>query len=247
MSEIAQYGDRFYLTAQARIVEQPSDMPHEMASAFPSDRLNPSFVWIAGRYVQGEQANRNGHFWTTDDLKAGNSTIKHTPLNVLHKFDRPVGTFVETKIVERAATDSAESLPEIQALSVVWGANFPEVAAAVKTAHDAGQLWYSMECVAEQVQCLECERSFAWTMDYSQACDHLASDKRQPRRFINPTFLGGGLIFPPAEPGWSDADVTEVAHRLTEEYATAKSDTESTLTSEDWYLLMELAQSQAGA
>lgn len=255
MSDINQYGDRFYLTAQARIVEQPSELPREMASAFPQEKLNPSFVWIAGRYVQGEQANRNGHFWTTDDLKTGESTIKHTPLNVLHKFDRPVGTFVETKVVHRAGEPDENGkrtsayreggLPEIQALSVVWGANFPQVAAAVKTAHDAGKLWYSMECVAEKVQCLECERSFAWTMDYSHACDHLASNKRQPRRFINPTFLGGGLIFPPAEPGWSDADVTEVAEKLTEEYASANSATESTLDSKDWYLLMELAQSQA--
>lgn len=245
---IDQIGDRFYLTSQARIVEQPSELPREMASAFPAERLNPSFVWIAGRYVQGEKANRNGHYWTSDDLKAGESTIKHTPLNVLHKFDRPVGTFVETKVVRRAAEADAESgLPEIQALSVVWGANFPEVAAAVKTAHDAGKLWYSMECVAEQVQCLDCDRTFAWTMDFSQACDHLATDRRQPRRFINPTFLGGGLIFPPSEPGWSDADITEVAHRLTVEYAESQAKDDQRLDAQDWHLLMELAQSQAGA
>jgi hypothetical protein len=246
---IDQIGDRFYLTAQARIVEKPSELPREMASAFPTEKTNPSFVWIAGRYVQGEKANRNGHFWTSDDLKAGESTIKHTPLNVLHKFDRPVGTFVETKVVSRppAEASHADYLPEIQALSVVWGANFPEVAAAVKTAHDSGQLWYSMECVAEQVQCLDCERTFAWTMDFSQACDHLSSDRRQPRRFINPTFLGGGLIFPPSEPGWSDADITEVAEKLTAEYAEAQGKSDTFIEASDWYLLMELAQSQAGS
>lgn len=244
---IDQIGDRFYLTAQARIVEQPSDMPREMAAAFPTEKTNPSFVWIAGRYVQGEKPNKNGHFWTTDDLKAGEATIKFTPLNVLHQIDRPVGTFVETKVVARAEADDNPGLPEIQALSIVWGANFPEVAAAVKTAHDAGQLWYSMECMAEEVQCLECDRTFAWTTDFSQACAHLSTDRKQPRRFINPTFLGGGLIFPPTTPGWPDADITEVAARLTAQYAEAQAKTEHSIDTQDWHLLMELAQSQAGS
>ena len=48
-------------------------------------------------------------------------------------------------------------------------------------------------------------------------------------------------------PGWSDADITEVAARLTAEYAEAQAKNEHSIDTEDWNLLMELALSQAGS
>jgi hypothetical protein len=47
----------------------------------------------------------------------------------------------------------------------------------------------------------------------------MATAANAPRRFINPVFLGGALIFPPERPAWSDADITEVAKDLTEQFA----------------------------
>jgi len=211
--------DKFYTTARAFIVDTPLDLPREIASAIPEDRLNPSFLWIAGRYVQANKANKNGHYWTLDDIKQGEYSIKYTPMNVLHQVSRPVGTFVETKIIDNRATAGDESLPEVQALAVLWSASFPNIAKAARDAHAANSLWFSMECVAEKKECLDCGQSFAWETPAAMACVHMAKSNVSPRRFINPIFLGGALIFPPERPAWKDADVTEVARVLVEEYA----------------------------
>lgn len=218
-------GDKFYATAQAYIVEGPEDLvDREMASEFKMDRENRSFVWVAGRYVQANNPNKNGHFWTFDDLKKGEASIKHTPVNALHEWNKPIGTVVQTKIVDRQAASNAETYPEIQALSVVWGANFPEAAVEIKKAHKENSLFYSMECVAEATQCLTCERTFAFFAQGSEVCEHLATNPNQPRRFINPTFLGAALIFPPERPAWPDAEISEVASLLTQEYAARNSE-----------------------
>ncbi len=233
--------DKLYMTSQARIVAEPKDLPVEMAASIKDETLNDSFLWIAGRYVQAEQANRNGQYWTLEDLQKGEDSIRHTPLNVLHEIDKPVGTFVETKLIHRdVALENGHLLPEIQALSVVWAANFPHVATAIRLAHDQNKLWYSMECIAEAKECLECNRSFDWNIPNSLACAHLANDVKAPRRFKNPTFLGGGLIFPPTRPGWSDADVTEVANELTLEYANRDF---KNIDKEAWESMMALATS----
>jgi hypothetical protein len=211
--------DKLYLSSRAYVIEEPSDMPRGMAADWTDAKLNESFLWIAGRYVQANVPNKNNDYWSYDDIRSGEASIKHTPLNVLHQWDRPVGTFVETKIVHRAAAeDGAELLPEVQAVAVLWSANFPEIASAARLAHSEGQLWFSMECTAETTQCLACERTFAFRASASELCEHLAN-KTAARRWINPTFLGGALIFPPDKPGWADADVTAVAADLTREYA----------------------------
>lgn len=235
---IEEVGDKFYATSKAWLVDQPEQLPREMAAEFDRSKLNQSFLWIAGRYVQANQLNRNGQFWTFDDIKHGEKSIQYTPLNALHKYDRPLGVFIQTKIVQReAADDKGEPLPEVQALAVMWAANFPEQAEFVRAAHKAGTLFFSMECVAESKQCLTCERKFEWAAETASLCEHLGSSAIAPRRFINPTFLGGALIFPPESPGWLDANVTEVARRLTLEYA-AQTDG---VGPEQWEMLMQLA------
>lgn len=215
---IEQVGDKLFATTKAWIVESPEQVPREMASEMDRSKLNPSFVWIAGRYVQANQVNRNGQYWSFEDLKVGESSIVHTPLNALHRWERPIGTYVQTKIVEREGA-SGQSFPEVQALAVLWGANFPEEAEMARAAHKAGALSFSMECVAESKQCLTCENSYEWLTEAAGLCEHLSSSAVAPRRFVNPTFLGGALIYPPEKPGWNDADVTEVAHRMMTEQA----------------------------
>lgn len=199
-----------YLTANAYVVEAASDLPREFASEFKKMELNPSFMWVAGRYVQANNVNKNGHYWTVEDLESGQHTIQYVPLNINHKSE-PVGTFVETKIVQRESASAGEMVPEIQALGVLWAANYPAVATMVKDAHQKKQLWFSMECISEKKQCLTCEREFAYRAQAHEVCEHLAASATAPRRFINPVFLGGALVVPPEEPGWPDADVTDVA------------------------------------
>jgi hypothetical protein len=216
---IERINDKIYMSARAYIINSAEQLPRAMASEWQEASMNESFLWIAGRYVQANAANKNNDYWSYDDIVSGESSIKYTPLNVLHKWDRPVGTFVETKIVHRQnAEDDAEVLPEVQALAVLWTANFPNVAKAAQDAHDAGRLWYSMECTAETTQCMACERTFSFRASADELCEHLA-DRTAARRWINPTFLGGALIFPPANPGWKDADITSVAAELTRQYA----------------------------
>lgn len=235
---LQQINDKLYMSARAYIVSDPSQLPRAMASEWSEQKMNDSFLWIAGRYVQANKANKNNDFWSYDDIVVGEQTIKYTPLNVLHKWDRPVGTFVETKIVHRnAAEDGAEMLPEVQALAVLWTANFPNIARAAQEAHSVGRLWYSMECTAETTQCMACERTFSFRAAAGELCEHLAN-KTAARRWINPTFLGGALIFPPQSPGWEDAEITAVASELTREYANRKTGHE-VFSASEWEDAME--------
>lgn len=213
--------DKFYATAEAYIVERPDQLPRELAAEYDRTELNSSFLWIAGRYVQANNVNRNGQYWTYDDLQKGQASIRYTPMNAQHDYERPIGTIVETKIVHREdRTEASERLlPEIQALGVMWAANFPELANLVRQAHGDKKLWWSMECVAESKQCMTCDQVYPYRAQAHEVCEHLAKSSLAPRRFINPTFLGGALIFPPERPGWADADITEVARQLTEDYA----------------------------
>lgn len=217
----AEHNGKVYITAKASIIADPNDLPRELAFQLKGQRLNPNFMWISGRYVQGEKPNSNGQFWTTEDLKANEYSIRYVPLNVLHEWNRPVGVFVETKLVHREAASGEELLPEIQALSLLWANNFPGVAEAARAAHAKDQLWYSMECIGESKQCLTCNKTFEWAA--ARVCQHLEESKVAPRRLINPTFQGGALIFPPTRPGWKDAEVDEVA-AATREFADRETD-----------------------
>jgi len=216
-----EHNGRVFATAEAKIVTAPSDLPHEIASALPTEKVNDSYLWIAGRFVQAGITNKNGHYWEIEDLEFGFKSIKHTPMNMLHQWARPVGTFVDSQIVRRASASDGE-IAEIQALGVVWAANFSAAASKIKDHHKNSELWFSMECVAEKKQCIECGETFDWAVANELACAHLQESKTAPRRLINPTFVGGALIFPPESPAWPDADIMEVAMKQTIEYADAQ-------------------------
>ena len=120
--KIEQRDGKIYATSRAYIIDV--DAPREMASALP-EKTNPSFLYIAGRYVQANNPNRNGHYWSFDDLKVGQDSIRYTPVNINHEFHRPIGVITDTKLVEREVADG-ESFPEVQAVSAIWAANFPQ-------------------------------------------------------------------------------------------------------------------------
>lgn len=184
---------------------------------------NPHILWMQGRFVGAEKPNRNGAFWSTSDLELGKPTVALGPLNWLHEERHIVGVIADAKFVpsptQAAAETSAETDvvekaavtgdPHITALSAVWRWIYPQEAGVVQMASDAGVLAYSMECVAEAVQCVGdagCGAQVPY-MAYAQgqACEHL-KERASVRRLVNPTFLGGAVIVPPTRPGWADAD-----------------------------------------
>jgi hypothetical protein len=66
-------------------------------------------------------------------------------------------------------------------------------------------------------------------------CQHMR-ERSAVRHFIDPVFLGGAVIVPPARPGWAEADATIMrqAASLAEENAEQAGD----LSTSDWEQMM---------
>lgn len=175
---------------------------------------NKHFLWMQGRFVGAEKANRNGAFWKTEDLELGELTVRHGPLNWLHEARHVIGTIASTQLITREqAADRDVEQPYIQAASAIWRWIYPDEAWVVEQASDAQKLWYSMECISEEVACVGdngCGAKASYG-DYMQGkggtCAHMV-EKSATRHFANPTFLGGAVIVPPVRPGWAEADAT---------------------------------------
>lgn len=187
---------------------------------------NPHMVWMQGRFVGAERPNRNGAFWSTSDLEFGKPTVANGPLNWLHEERHVIGSIADAKLV-RPGTPGPQLLvgdgapgeqaaettdPHIVALAGIWSWIYPQEAGVVQMASDAGVLAYSMECIAQAIQCVGdsgCGQTFGY-MEVAGAgggCAHLRQ-RSSVRRLVNPTFLGGAVIVPPTRPGWADADAS---------------------------------------
>lgn len=182
---------------------------------------NEHFLWMQGRFVGAEKANRNGALWTTADLEVGEPTVRYGPLNWLHEAKHIIGTLADQRLVQPSVEQAAEGVqPHIWTLSPIWKWVYPDEAYVVEQASDAGKLWYSMECVSKEVECVGdggCGAKASYT-EYLKAskssygsspavCSHMR-EKSAIRRFAEPTFLGGAVIVPPVRPGWADADAS---------------------------------------
>lgn len=174
---------------------------------------NPHYLWLQGRLVGGEKANRNGAFWATADLEVGLPTVNHGPLNWLHEGRHVIGSIVASELIRPAVEVAGEPAePHIRAASAVWRWLWPDEARVIEMAADQGSLWYSMECVAREVSCMGdtgCGQTFdyAAVMTGNAGCQHIA-ERSSTRRLVDPTFLGAAVIVPPVKPGWADADLT---------------------------------------
>lgn len=62
-------------------------------------RSNPMIQWIAGNFVEGDNPNSNGQFWTAGDLELAEYSIRYSPLNMVHQWQRPIGFFADTRTV----------------------------------------------------------------------------------------------------------------------------------------------------
>lgn len=213
-SIVTEVSGRITITAPARAL---ADIPAEVAAKWQqASEANPYFQWIQGRFVEAEQANSNGAFWSTGDLEFGEVGIKHGPLNWLHESRRVIGTIADARLVrEDFAQHAALERPFIAATAAIWKWIYPDEAAEVQRASDSGNLYYSMECVAEKIQCAGdngCGESFNYLQAVTQpttACTHI-QERSSVRRLVNPSFLGGAVIVPPVRPGWSGASAAVV-------------------------------------
>jgi hypothetical protein len=219
-------GRSTYLVNTAHVVKRDEDLATTMAEdGWSVEGSNPFLQWIAGDFVEADNPNENTQFWTAGDLEMSEYSIRHAPLNMLHKFRQPVGFFAATKSIKLERAAERGSL-KIRALSGLWTHIFPFESAQVESANDAGLLFYSMECRGSHLVCgtdkakgLEgCGETFDY-MQIKTHCEHLL-DRSSVRHIVNPTFRGGALVIPPVQPGWKHAHAETLSDAVMAEAAT---------------------------
>lgn len=205
----------FFLTSTAVLLETDRDIASSWASEYIF--TNPALKWVVGKYVEADNANSNGQYWTLEDLRMSQPTIKYSPMNISHRQNDIVGTFVASELMYPTTSDSN---PYIETLGAYWKYYFPEQLSEVEAAFRTGSLHLSMECVAESVTCggeAGCGQTFDYAGPMSQNyCEHI-QNRSAFRQLNNPHFLGGALILPPDRPGWKNADVKELAKGTSDE------------------------------
>ena len=145
-----------------------------------------------------------------DDLTVADNALIHPQAQV-------AATYSGTVTSNTANFTMTNPRPYIAAVSAVWPWVHPERAFAIERAADEGNLYYSMECIAKQMSCesdaaggLEgCGQSFDYITAMTKpdsVCEHM-QNRTSARRMVDPAFLGGAVIVPPVQPGWSDANV----------------------------------------
>jgi Hemerythrin HHE cation binding domain len=207
---VAEIGHKLVFAAPVTTEFRESQLPREIASQWQQAKdANPYFTWVAGRYVEADRPNRNAAYWSTADLELGQPTVTHGPINWLHEERHIIGTIAGSEMVhvdkEKASADGVGN--HIVMLGAIWSHIYPQEANVIQRASEHGKLWASMECVSQQVACLVCKKSLSYPdyMHQEARCEHMRNG--MPRRFIDPTFGGAGIIVPPVRPGWANADV----------------------------------------
>lgn len=209
MTILKEEGNKIYLTTKATLLNDERDIA-SWATKYVVD--NPEIKWVLGKYVEADNANSNGQYWSYDDLRLSQPTIHHTPMNIDHAAKNIVGTWVNSEMIMPTAEDSAIN-PYIETLGAFWKYYFPNTLKEVEAAYESGNLFISMECVAKNVTCggdNGCGQSFAYQGPQGNYCDHI-KERSSYRQLENPTFLAGALIMPGNRPGWKSAYVKEIS------------------------------------
>ncbi len=228
---------RTFITARAAIQKDLA-----LFDRVPSN--HPMMTWVQGRYVGGDEPNRNGAMWSAGDLQMALPTVNHGPLNWLHESRHIVGSIVDAKFVagDPHSADIGEYRPFIASLAGIWNWEWPDEAEVVKMASETGKLYQSMECIAEQIACIGpngCGQTYDYAAySHGESCEHL-QQRVSDRQLIKPTFLGAGVIVPPARPGWAFADM-QVMRQAAKYAETASEQVGGTwgMTDEDWEAAM---------
>lgn len=226
MTTVLNVGSGDYLISPARLLrkddESDAAQVAEIDDEWAVSQSNPFIKWISGNFVESDKPNSNGQFWTAGDLELSEYTIRHSPLNMVHKFRTPVGFFLDTRKVklDREVANESQSRLKIQTLAGMWSHIFPFEAAQVDAADDEKSLYFSMECRATHIVCSGpsgCGGKFQYAA-IDTHCEHLAN-RSSVRHLVSPTFRGGALIIPPVRPGWKGATASVVGNSVMEEAA----------------------------
>lgn len=219
MTALYEGSKSIHLTCRAHIL----DGSRELAWAEKHVVENPAHKWILGRYAEADRANSNRQLFAMDNLKIGAPRLTHAPLNINHDFPI-VGAFVASEIVYPTGEDAAEGEeadlnPYMESLSVFWKHYFEDEYFIVETAHKAGRLFYSMECVPEKMGCTgegSCGNYYEYAgRQHATYCDHLNDPKSGVLKdMVNPHFTAGALIIPPVRPGWARADIKQISELI---------------------------------
>ena len=232
-------GHSTYLINTAKVIKKQEDVSSDLAVTVTDDSWaiedsNPMIQWIAGDFVEADNANSNTQFWTAGDLEMAEYTIRYAPLNMVHKFRQPIGFYAATRNVKLDREEAGLKLvkPEetagsmkIQALSGLWTHIFPFEAAQAEAADDEGLLFFSMECRGTHLTCgtdesknlQGCGKTFEY-MQVDTHCEHLL-ERSSVRHIVSPTFRGGALIVPPVKPGWKNASASILTSAVMQEAA----------------------------
>lgn len=185
-------------------------------------RHNPQYLYLQGALVGADEPNGNGAYWSGQDLKSGEPTVAHGPLNWLHDARHIVGALHDSAIVmpSNELASRGISAPYITVGAVVWRYIYRAEADLIQRASDDGQSFLSMECIAREVACHShgCG-SWAYSSVAEEACEHIRQ-RSGVRHMVDPTFLGAAVVLPPVRPGWASAHL-EVVQRASAQAETA--------------------------
>lgn len=202
--------NRIYIGAKATLIEEEREIASDWAANHI--KINPAYAWVLGRYVESDKANNNGQYFTLDTLKSSQDTVLHAPMNMNHAAKDIVGTFVANELVY---PEQADLNPYIENLGVFWKYYFKDEYYAVKSANDAGTLFYSMECLPTSVSTVggtDDSKMYAYEGRTSSSYPPELNERSVPMNIHDPHFVAGALIIPPVRPGWSAAKVSQVAN-----------------------------------
>jgi hypothetical protein len=190
---------------------------------------NENLLWLRGNYVEADNANRNGHVWTADELSIKSLTPMFMPVTVMHDPRTAVGLIAEAglKVPDRDGVPRAR----IEAAMALWQHRWPEVCEEAMLNYNAGTLMQSMECRSPWYSCAECGESFPKLLDGAERknwCEHMkASDGHGARILGDVTFTGTGLIFGTrgAEGAYDEAHLDVFQDEVAEFHQKAQRDT----------------------
>lgn len=181
----------------------------DLAWAERSVSHNPALKWVLGRYAEADKANSNMQKWNLANLRTGQPSITHAPMNLLHQPRRIVGHFVDTEMLYPETADAGN--PFIEALGAFYRYYFPDELEIIEKAHADGSLYFSMECIGRSVTCDSCGEEYDYRGPQDDSyCTHI-NNREAARSFNDPIFLAGALIVPPARPGWAEASITDIS------------------------------------
>lgn len=206
----------YFLGAQAFLIEENRETASEWAAGHI--KTNPAIKWILGRFVEADNPNNNRQTFALEDLRISQPTINHAPLNMVHQANHIVGSYVATEMIYPTDDSAAIVNPYIEALAAFWSYYFPDELKDVQKAHDEGSLYFSMECVAENVKFEDLStgqvEQFPYMGPFHDSYGDWNTNQESIKWLDKPHFLGGALIVPPIKPGWSNAEIKSLSHYM---------------------------------